>query len=34
MNYTYMKRKYGKSFGSIGDRKETRKVRGHPITNT
>lgn len=32
MNYIYMKRKYGKSFGSIGDRKETRKVRGHPIT--
>ena len=32
MKYIYMKKKYGKLFRSIGNRKETRKIRGHPIT--
>ena len=32
MKYIYMKKTYGNLFRSIGNRKETRKIRGHPIT--
>lgn len=31
MKHIYMK-KSGNLFGSIGNRKETRNIRGHPIT--
>lgn len=32
MKYIYMKKTYGNLFRSIGNSKETRKIRGHPIT--
>ena len=32
MKYICKKRKYENLFRSIGNRKETRKIRGHPIT--
>ena len=32
MKYIYMKKKCGNLFRSIRNRKETRKIRSHPIT--